>query len=374
MKKTLFITNDFPPKKGGVANYLANLCNNLPKDKVVVLAPSFPCNEFYDCKINYKIYRFIEKKCCKVFPYWVKLIFEAKKIIKQEKVEQVFCGQPLPNGTIGLILNKFLKIPFVLSFHGMDILVGQKKWRKRILLRKIIKKAKTIITNSNFTKNKVSQFYKIPKKISVIYPTSNLEFEENINIQDIATRYNLNGKKVILSVGRLELRKGFDMMISAMPQILKKVPNAIYLIIGTGKEKEYLSNLIDKLNLKNKVLILENISNDNLKKFFLACDVFSNPSRNIKGDVEGFGIVYLEANLAGKPVVAGKFGGENEAVINSKTGFLVNSKNINEIEEKVTALLLDEKMAQKMGELGKERALREFNIKKQAKLLEELLA
>ncbi len=146
MKKTLLITIDFPPQKGGVATYLSNLCRNFDSGKIVVLANKQEGAEHFDNKQRYKIIR--ARLFCKFFwPAWLRTLRQAKKVIRKEKIEQILISHVLPMGYIALLL----KLPFVVSLHGYDVLAAQKTDWKKYWLLKILTKAKAIIVNSNFT-------------------------------------------------------------------------------------------------------------------------------------------------------------------------------------------------------------------------------
>lgn len=371
MKKTLIITTDFLPQTGGVANYISNLCQNLPLDQFFLLAQD---NGGEKPVFNYKVKYLALKKYLKIFPSWLKLFFEAKKIIKTENIKQILACQPLPVGTVALLLKKIYKIPYILSFHGMDIMISQKKLRKKILIKYIAKNADKIICNSEFTKNLALKYLPIRQKtIQVIYPCSNISADLNIDSSDLINKYKLTNKKVVLSVGRLVKRKGFDNAIKALPAILKEFPDLIYVIIGSGAEKSYLQNLIKEKHLEKNVLILENINNVDLAKFYNLCSIFLNPARNIAGDVEGFGLVYLEAAAFGKPAICGNQGGEREAVLHNITGIIIDPENIQQISDSVIKLLKSPELAKELGKNGQERVLNDFQWKKQANILDKFL-
>lgn len=361
MKKTLIITNDFLPNRGGVANYWQNLCQNLPFDMFIVYTKDLGQLP----KLEYKIVKFKDQ--------WLKLFNQILQIIKNHQIDQIIPAQPLPYGTIALILKKFYKIPYILSFHGMDIIYAQKQWRKKFLVTKIIKNADKIICNSEFTKQKVLDCCQTKAGFEIIYPCSNLSHKSGIDFTNILQKYNLQNKEIILSVGRLEKRKGFDMVIESLPEILKKQPNASYIIIGSGQELSYLQNIIKQLNLESKVQILQNIDNNELKHFYAACDLFVNPDRNIDGDVEGFGIVFLEAAIFAKPAICGNESGSAEAVLDKITGFHVDPRNKKQIASAVIKLLENKQLAQKLGQAAQKRALTNFTWQKQSQKLENFL-
>ncbi|OGF33763.1 hypothetical protein A2316_03365 [Candidatus Falkowbacteria bacterium RIFOXYB2_FULL_38_15] len=169
-------------------------------------------------------------------------------------------------------------------------------------------------------------------------------------------------------------RKGHNKVIEALPIVLEKIPEARYVIVGDGPERKRLEEKVRDLNLENKVIFAGRVGNSELPAFYQLSDIFVTVSRQIGGDVEGFGTVYLEANQYGKPVVAGRSGGASEAVIEGFNGLLVDPGSPEDIAGAMIKLLTDNELALKLGKQGKERVEREFLWETDAKKLEELLS
>jgi phosphatidylinositol alpha-1,6-mannosyltransferase len=374
MKKILIATIEFPPQKGGIANYLAGLAGALPQDKVAVLCQKNPSQPLPLRKgEDYKVYR--KKLFTKFFwPRWLPMIWHLWRTARREKVDAVLVGQILPVGTAAMAVKKFLGIPYFVSCHGMDILTAAASPRKKKLMNKILDQASGIVANSEFTKNELLKLGVPENKITVIYPCVTRENGvEQEKIAEIKNRLGLADKKIILTVGRLVARKGQSMVVEAMPAILKSVPQAIYVIIGDGPEKDNLQLIIYNLQLENSVLFTGEISDEKKRAFYQLCDVFVMTPRQIGPDVEGFGTVFLEVNQFGKPVVAGRSGGVAEAVVDGATGLMVAPENINQIAEAVIKLLINKDLANKLGQQGKERVEKEFKWKIQAEKLKKLI-
>jgi phosphatidylinositol alpha-1,6-mannosyltransferase len=358
MKKILIATIDFPPICGGVANYLAGIAENLPQDKVVVLAPLAESNE----AAGYKIYR---KKLISnsffLWPKWLPLIYHLFRIARKEKIEAILVGQVLPVGTAALIIKKIFNIPYFVSCHGMDILTAQKNLRKKKILNKILKETQGIISNSEFTKNELIKLGVEENKITIIYPyVPDIKPVSEELLKSIPKKYDLENKKIVLTVGRLVERKGHDKVIEAFPAVLEKIPNARYVIVGDGQERGNLEIKARELGLSGQIIFTGAVDDAERDVFYQLSDVFITVSRQIRGDVEGFGTVYLEANQYGKPVIAGNSGGAGEAVINGLNGLLINPSNREEIAAAIIKLLSDNDFALKLGKEGQERVEREF--------------
>lgn len=378
MKKTLFITLDYPPMRGGVANYWANLNKFLPREDLIVLAQEIENAAEFDIPESYPIARknlILNTKL--IWPRWLPLLWHAYKLIRDENVERVLVTHVLPVGTAALILKALLGVPYFVSFHGLDIQLAKTNKRKLWLTRKIVKNADGIIVNSQFTLNKLKEMCDCDgKRIEIVYPCPhfNGDTPSEYFLEQFRKENILIGKKIILTVGRLVERKGHDKMIEAMPAVLQKIPNAVYCIVGSGNYELDLRQAVERLKLNEHVRFFTDVKDAEVPMFYSACDLFAMPCRELSdGDVEGFGIVYLEANTYGKPVIAGNSGGAVEAVENNINGVVVDPLNVSEIANAAIDLLINEQKAKEMGERGRVRVMERFNWKEQVGKVEGLL-
>jgi len=212
---------------------------------------------------------------------------------------------------------------------------------------------------SQSTKREIVQLGLNPDRIAVIPPSVDTQrFHPQIDGSQVVTRHRLQGKKVILTVARLVERKGIDMVIRAMPKVLKAIPDAVYLVIGTGPYQGRLERLVEELRLGNRVIFVGYVADEELPYYYGACNLFVLPSRTLadKGEIEGFGIVFLEAGACGKPVIGGRGGGTSEAIEEGVTGLLVDPLDVNEIANVIVKVLQDEELARRLGENGRRRA------------------
>lgn len=350
--RTLLFTLEYPPFHGGVANYYGNLIKYWPEsDDIIVL------NDNDGRLINNKL----------PFLKWLPAYFALRRKIKQEEIGYILVGQILPLGTVSLIYHKFYKIKYSIILHGMDLAYALKRPRKKWLAKKILCQAEKIICTNNYTAEMARQIFPdIESRLAVINPgVENCATRNSQLATQLINKYNLENKIILLSVGRLVKRKGFDKVIEAMPEALKQMPNLVYIIIGNGGEFENFKLKIEILGLKKHVKIINQATDQERNNWYNASDIFIMPSKNIAGDFEGFGIVYLEANLAGKPVIAGRDGGVNDAVIDGLNGLLVDPLNTGQINATIIKLAKNQNLRQRLGEQGRERALKEFNWEKQ---------
>jgi phosphatidylinositol alpha-1,6-mannosyltransferase len=184
--------------------------------------------------------------------------------------------------------------------------------------------------------------------------------------QELTERFGLGEKKVLLTVGRVEKRKGHDMVIQALPEILREIPETVYMVVGVGSDLNRIKSLARELNVTDQVIFVGRVSDEDLPRYYNTADIFVMPNRTLdNNDTEGFGLVFLEANACSKPVVGGNAGGVPDAIVDGETGILVDGKSIKAVAIAVINLLKNENLVFQIGESGRKRALT-FDWKKKA--------
>lgn len=351
--KILLFTLEYPPFHGGVASYYGNLVKYWPEeaDEILVL------NNNQDELLSGR------------FPLgWIMAAFKLRQIIKTKKISHVLAGQILPLGTAALICSKFCKIKYSVILHGMDLTYAVKTWRKKFISKSVLAGAEKIICANSYVAGLAREtFPGLAPKITVVNPGVEIRSTSQKLMAQLKAKHNLLGKIILLSVGRLVKRKGFDKVIESMPDALKQAPNLIYIIIGGGQERKNFKLKISNLKLEKNIFIITQAADEERNAWYDLCDIFIMPSRNIRGDFEGFGIVYLEANLAGKPVIAGRSGGAGDAVIDGLNGLLVDPEDNEKISQAIVKLAISPELRKQLGERGRARAIQDFSWRKQAK-------
>jgi len=339
MNKILLITTYFPPKIGGAQDYLYNIYKRFPPEKVVVLANGEQTE--FDKNQSFKIIR--EKFFSSIIrPTWWHLIKKVKKIIKEQEIQEIHFGHYAHL----VLIARVLKIPYTIYTHGSDIPSYTKSIFGKWLTKSNLKKAKKIIPTSHYLKNQVTKLGISEVKIQVIHPALNLEAYNFSPPEGDQTFGRLQGNKIVLSVGHLTRVKGFDIGIKIMPEILKQIPEVVYIIVGDGEEKQNLQKLTLELKLEDKVIFTGEIKDKKeLSKYYTKADVYLGPSRN-----EGFGIVFLEARAFGLPIVATNVGGIKEAV--SDRGVVVEPNNTQALAQSVINTLKQSKKYSPDNNLG----------------------
>jgi len=361
MRKALLITLEYPPQIGGVANYYANLIGSFPVGQIKILTND--------------TYKLVAKKW--LWPKWLIAFCSIYRYVKKEKIEVLLIGQVLPLGTVAWILNKLFNLPYFVFTHALDITHPQTYRRKKWLLSKILESAEQIITVSEFTRQEIKKIIHGPNqhRITIISPGPNITPERYphnpafINLKEYVNR------QILLSVGRLVERKGHDQVIKALPHIVKHNPNIIYVVVGQGIYLDKLQRLAKDLAVEQYVHFVGPLTNIQLAAMYRRATLFVMPSRELSNrDVEGFGIVYLEANSFYKPVIAGQSGGIQDAVIDGVTGFVVDPLDTQMLAKAILKILDHPELGLKMGEQGARRVQEKFSWPQQAQRLGQLLS
>jgi phosphatidylinositol alpha-1,6-mannosyltransferase len=207
-------------------------------------------------------------------------------------------------------------------------------------------------------------------KIHVVYPgVDPHRFHPRIDGSDIRRRFAPNGEILILSVGRLQRRKGHDLAIGAMARLARQFPTLRYVIAGDGEERERLEALVAWHGLGDHVHFAGALADEDLPRYYAACDVFLLPNRLDGRDVEGFGIVFLEAAACARPVVAGNTGGVPEAVEHGVSGLLVSGTEVGELSAVLATLARSSALRRRLGEAGRARVLANFTWNRSAAAL-----
>jgi phosphatidyl-myo-inositol dimannoside synthase len=356
-KKTLLLSEIFPPTNGGSGRWFWELYTRLPQDQYVIAADNAKNDEAFDETHSLNLHRLDLSstswglKSLKGLYYYWRVFFHVRRIIENEKITHIHCGRCLPEGFIGYLLNLFLGLSYVCYIHGEDVETAATSRELSWIVRKALNSASKLICNSQNTANLVLNDWQVPStKVVILNPACDTErfvpAEKNINTK---TSLGWGNRKIILTVGRLQQRKGHDMLIKTLPLIAREFPDILYAIVGDGKEKAKLQTLTKTLSLENNVLFMSEISDQQMIQAYQQCDVFVLPNRRVDQDIEGFGMVLVEAQACEKPVIAGDSGGTAETMLPGKTGYIVDCTNSEVMAKQICSLLKDEQLCKEMG-------------------------
>lgn len=377
-KKILVIAPDFKPILGGVSEYAWQFSKGFSdcEAEVKVVTQNHEASKDFDNQSDLEIIRtkFIARTGAKLtFLNRLKKLFSLISLALLAKKEHAIFHPDivfLPSMYPFAFFLKFKNSKIITTFHGGELLVHTKSSKfsfiNKWILRGSCKNSDFIFANSRYTKDQLGEYVSGKSKILVTRCGVDWNrFRKLPDIDKLRDKYNLQEKKIIFSLGRLDERKGFDTVLKCLPEIIKKVPNILYLVGGVGPMKNRLEEIIKKNVLQNHVRLLGKLSDTEVYEYMNICDVFAMPNRETaNGSVEGFGIVFLEANCCCKPVVAGNSGGVVDAVIDEQTGYLVNPYESKPTTEALIKLLSNTNLTLRMGHAGRERIEKEFTWSK----------
>ncbi|MDO8585844.1 MAG: glycosyltransferase family 4 protein [Armatimonadota bacterium] len=373
MPQGLLVSANYPPARGGIQNYIYDLYSSLPTGLFHVLTLPRPGGKEFDAAQNLAV----TTATCPGFARKLRhliMVVTAAGLVARHNIRYVHCGVVTPDGRVGYTLKHLTGRPYLVFSYGKDISPEQKPQRLA-LKRKVLLNAEVVVTISRHTKELLLRLGIADDRIEIIPPPVDVDFfTPGLKDSKIANSLGFEGRKIILSVGRLIERKGFDTMIRALPTVVRAVPEACYAIVGSGAYLRELQDLAEGLGMRNHVLFLGDVEDVNLPDLYRLCDVFALINRTLpNGDCEGFGIVLLEAQACGRPVIGGLAGGVPEALVDGVTGSLVDPLSPEDAAHAIIRVLTDSALAQRMGEAGRRRAEAEFSVQTQARRFQELI-
>ncbi len=357
MNKTLLLSEIFPPTNGGSGRWFWELYSRLSISEYIIAAGQTVGDEAFDkahdlniTRVNLSSPSWGIKSITGLKYYW-HVFNQVRKLIKLHGITKIHCGRCLPEGFIGYIFNKIFNIPYICYIHGEDVEAAATSRELSWIVKKVLANATTLICNSQNTANLILNNWDVnPDITEILNPGCDTErFIPAQKNDDIKKSLNWQGKRVVLTVGRLQQRKGQDMLIKALPTIKQSIPNILYAIIGGGDEKEQLQALTKELKLQDNVLFMTEISDEQMIQAYQQCDAFVLPNRTIGQDIEGFGMVLVEAQACAKPVIAGDSGGTAETMLIGDTGFIVDCTKPEPIAAKLSELLQNPEQCEVMG-------------------------
>jgi phosphatidylinositol alpha-1,6-mannosyltransferase len=376
MGRTLVITNDFPPRPGGIQTFGYEIVRRFEPDSVTVLTSDWEGAAEFDAAQDFKIIRADTKT---LLPSKSTLAM-AREIVVAENITRVLFGAAAPLGLLASPLRKL----------GVTNIVGMTQGHEtgwamtpgmRQALRKIGNDTDYLTFLSEYTHKKIAKALgpDSAARMRRIVPGVNVtEFSPANAVAGNQLRTDLGwmDRPVIVCVSRLMARKGQDELIRALPQVHRTSPNASLIIVGEGPYRKDLEGLVKKLHLEEFVHLTGKVSQTDLPKWYAAGDIFAMPCRTRVGgwDVEGLGIVFLEGSATGLPVIVGDSGGAVDAVLHGETGFLVDGNNTNEIAQRISYLIANPDVAKQMGEAGRNWVTQEWTWDQNFKQLDGLLS
>jgi phosphatidylinositol alpha-1,6-mannosyltransferase len=260
-------------------------------------------------------------------------------------------------------LRKWLGLPYICYIHGEDVNTAANSREHAFLVRRVLSGAEFCIANSRNTARLLQQNWRLPPdRVRILNPGVDTQrFHPAPKCDAIRRRLDWQERQVVLTVGRLQRRKGQDMLIRALPLIKQQIPNVLYSIVGDGEQRGALEELARECGVLAHVQFRGETTDDELIQSYQQCDVFALPNREIDGDIEGFGMVLLEAQACGKPVIAGDSGGTAETMFLGKSGYVVDCRTPEPVAQQVVELLSDALRREAMGAAALEHVAKAFD-------------
>jgi len=375
MKSLLISGAYYPPQVGGLSQFMSKLATTMGRERVCCLTGVSQNGRVSTREDGPRVYRFPTAFSKSRYVRAVGRGAAITQIMVQERPQVTMLGS-IDEGQIALTLRNWLKLPFIVFAAGNEILdVIEEKWPKPMLA---LQTADRVVAISRYTASFVERAGVDPSRIEIVYPGYDTNrfrpLEDRLELRQklLGERYR---DQVILTVGNLVARKGHDTTIRSLPKLLQLVPDVTYLIVGDGPYRSQLETLATELGVRNRVIFAGRLADEDLAQLYALCDVFVMPSRAQldEKDVEGFGIVFLEANACAKPVIGGRSGGVPEAIVDGVTGLLVDPNDSGELADAIARLLTDREFAHRLGQQGRERAVNEFSWRRAADSVQGIL-
>jgi phosphatidylinositol alpha-1,6-mannosyltransferase len=366
--RTLVVTNDFPPRPGGIQAFVHSLAVRQPAGEVVVYASSWRGATAFDAAQPFPVVR----AATSVLLPTRGALREARAIARAEGCDRVWFGASAPLGLLarGLDLERS-----VASTHGHEVGWALLPGARQVLAR-IGRDVDVVTYLGSYTRARLEGALRRTTLAQLPSGVDTTLFRPGAGGDEVRARHGLGSRPVIVCVSRLVPRKGQDVLVRALPLVQQRIPDAALLIVGGGPSLPRLQALAAEVGVANDVVLTGSVPWEELPAHYDAGDVFAMPCRSRYAglEVEGLGIVFLEASATGLPVVAGRSGGSPDAVLDGETGYVVDGSSVTEVAGRLADLLADPALARRMGEAGRRWVEQEWRWDVLAQRLRGLLA
>ncbi|MCC7009111.1 MAG: glycosyltransferase family 4 protein [Acidobacteria bacterium] len=364
--RILLVTEVFPPRHGGSGRWLWELYRRLPALDVRVLAGPAAGAPAFDRAAPLPIERFgsmFGSWGARGLPQYGAVVRRILRDLRGERRDVVHCGRCLPEGLAASIASRLTGVPFWCFAHGEELTLAAGSRELRWLASRVLGRAERIVANSEHTKRLLIEQWRLPDdRIAVLTPGVDIERFRPAAIDPVVrARLGWQGRRVILTVGALQRRKGQDMLVRALPAIRARCPDVRYAMAGEGWERAALESLAASLGVSDCVQFVGVADDAALVELYQQCDLFALPNRQVGWDFEGFGIVLLEAQACGRPVVTGTSGGTGETMRDGITGVRIACEEPEPLAAACIDLLEDPVRRARLGEQARAWAIEHFS-------------
>ena len=366
-RRYLVLTELFLPTKGGTAVWFDEVYRRLGDRGTHILTAQVPGAEAHDREHPNTVHRIPWRHSRWLRPHslpiYLRLAAAALALMARHRFEAVHAGRVLPEGLVGWTVARLFRRPLLVYAHGEEITTWSRHPKRRAAMRFVYRHTDHVVANSRFTRDRLLELGVPEARIRIIHPGVDLErFRPGPPDASLRARLGL-GKDtpLILSVGRLSPRKGFDQVIRALPRLLERGIDVHYALVGIGEDEARLRRIAGEHGVRARVHFLGHVPMEELPRWYRTAQVFAMPNRAEGADAEGFGMVYLEAAACGLPAVAGLHGGTGDAVLDGLTGLRVDGTDVEAVAGALARLLEDRELAERLGREAKRRARGELS-------------
>lgn len=365
MNRYLVVTELFLPTRGGTAVWFDEVYRRLGGKATDVVTAAVPGGAEHDDTHPARIHRLDLQRVSWLRPesllMYLRLFGRTLRLALTRRYTAIHAGRALPEGLVALVVGRLTGHSVLVYVHGEELTSWGNGMKYRVM-RFVLRHSDRLIANSRYTRETLCRMDIPPARIALINPGVALErFQPGLDWQSLRTAHPWLGRRpCLLSVGRLSRRKGFDMSVRAVAWLRAAGTEVDYVIVGKGEDDHYLQELARELGVSDRVHLLGAVSEVDLPRWYNACELFLMPNREITGDTEGFGMVFLEAAACGKPAIAGRAGGTEDAVLDGETGLRVDAREERELAAAVAGLLEDSERRQALGDAALARARRDY--------------
>lgn len=366
MSRLLVLTELFLPTKGGTAVWAAEVYRRLGGREIHIVTADVPGAAAVDIAHPNSVHRIDLKRVPWLRPesllIYARFFSKSLWLALTHRFDTIHAFRALPEGLVAWAVARLTFRPVVIYAHGEELTTWGKGWKYKAM-RFALRHADTVIANSDFTRQELLGMGVREERIALINPGVDVAcFRPGLPCDDLRQSIGLAPEeKLILSVGRLSRRKGFDMVIRSLPELISRGIAVRHALIGIGEDQDYLGRLSRELGVEDRVHLLGHVRPEDLPRWYNACDLFVMPNREINGDTEGFGMVFVEAAACGKPVIAGMAGGTGAAVVDGITGYRIDAARLEPVTDSIAKILHDPALAEALGLAGYRRVCQEFS-------------
>ena len=376
--RLLLLTELFPPAIGGSAVLFHGIYSRMPDADVGVVTQGGPGSATQERQESFALFHraIATRRWGLGHPlallHHLRLALQLR-MLAWRRPTVIHCGRALPEGVAAMLSRLSGGPRYVCWAHGEDLAMTQASREYSLVTKLVYRYAAAALANSRNTAQMLEAMGVPPGKIHIVYPAVDPErFHPGVDGAAVRARYAGPGDVLLLSVGRLQRRKGHDVAIHALAQLRDDLPRLRYVIAGDGEERARLERLVEEKGLHGRVFFAGAVSEAELPAYYAACDIFLLPNRVEGSDIEGFGIVFLEAAATGKPVIAGDSGGVPEAVERNSTGLLVDGASVADVAAAIRHLAVSADERSRLGSAGRVRVRDHFSWQRAAAIVSGL--